>query len=146
MLNKINRVKVIGSTYNDREEPLKMIGGEFDVDAIHVEEKLVSVFENKDESWDFNLSDIQFVTPVKYNGQSICIGDTVNGIEVEDWMQDAMTNYVLIRGGSYWTSIDEDDITSHTPKYPRKDVIEINGKKYDAKEVEERLKELKEIK
>jgi hypothetical protein len=78
--NQPKFVRIVDSTYNPDSEKREMIGGEFEVRHEFYCDNTVGVW-NKDKSdfWYFNRSDVVFLTPVKFNGKRIGIGDEVKG-------------------------------------------------------------------
>jgi len=79
---KVPEVRILDSTYGIIvNEAKKMIGGEFEVMRINYYDKTIYVW-NKDKSnwWIFNLSDVQFLTPLSFNGRRIGIGDEVKDV------------------------------------------------------------------
>jgi len=76
-------VRVI-STKSNNEEKQDMVGGEFEVRITftHYNNTRHVYTKNKSDYFLFNESELQVLTPVKYNGVTIGIGDTINGKEV----------------------------------------------------------------
>ena len=66
------RVRVIDSTYSPDETKRKMIGKEYDIQVIDYKDDVYVI-----DFCRFNKSDLAFLTPVKYNGRFIAIGDEV---------------------------------------------------------------------
>ena len=146
-----DRVRVMmNSKYTDIEEINKMVGKEFDVKTNSHFDKAVAV-STKDESdyyW-FNETDVRYLTPLKFEGNSIAIGDyveksNVKGIVTSFIVYDGV-NRIVIEDEEYGTrDISERSITAHNTEL--NETIEVNGKKYNKEEVESKLSELKEIK
>jgi hypothetical protein len=125
-------VRVLDSTDYPSEVKKQMIGGTFEVRSIFYYENSISIW-NKDKSnwYDFNLSDIQYLTPVFFEGYQIGIGDRIarhNGEELEvfgyswcggEWgldcaeIEDGKPDY------SDTFYFRESEITSATPLYPK---------------------------
>jgi len=147
-----NKVRVMKSTVDSNNGKMnEMIGQEFEVHTIDQHNKEVRVY-NKDKSYRFwfNESDVRFLTPAKFKGNSIAIGDYVErldgnkGIVTGFYEYDGETRIVLeTKEDGSWI-FTEDEITAHNTGL--NETIEINGKKYNKEEVEIRLSKLKEIK
>ena len=128
----------------------EMIGQEFEVHTIDQHNKEVRVY-NKDKSYRFwfNESDVRFLTPAKFKGNSIAIGDYVErldgnkGIVTGFYEYDGETRIVVERKKNGTMTFNEENITAHNTGL--NETIEINGKKYNKEEVESKLSELKEI-
>jgi len=84
IINPKKYVRVIDSTYNPNKETKEMVGGEFEVRVEWYSDKTVAVWnKDKSDSWGFNRSDVQFLTPVEYKGKRVAIGDEV--LYCEEW-------------------------------------------------------------
>ena len=146
-----DKVRVMKNTVDSNNEEMnEMIGQELEVHTICSPDNTIRVY-NKDKSnhfW-FNESDVRFLTPAKFKGNSIAIDDYVEtisykGIVTIFYIYDG-TNTIIIEDETYGTIfLDERHITAHNTGLT--ETIEINGKKYNKQEVESRLSELKEIK
>ena len=144
-----DKVRVMRNTEDSNNE--EMIGQEFDVKYIHLHNNDVAVFnEDKSDYHFFNLSDVRFLTPAKFKGNSIAIGDYVEGMDSSKgivsgfYVYDGENKIVLeTKEDGSWI-VSEDEITDHDITI-RTETIEINGKKYNKEEVESKLSELKEI-
>jgi len=143
-----DKVRVMGNAIGLGNK--EMIGQELEVHAVYPRNKEVGVY-NKGKSYHFwfNESDVRFLTPAKFEGNSIAIGDYV---ESRLWKGIVTGFYVL--DGKNRTRIEdkkcgtvyfsEESIKAHDTGF--NETIEINGKRYNKEEVESRLSELKEIK
>lgn len=70
--------RVIDSTYNPNELTKEMIGVEFEIMAQHYEDNKISLYNiDKSDYWNFNTSDLQELTPLKFKDRFIGIGDWV---------------------------------------------------------------------
>ncbi len=147
-----NKVRVMRNTEDSNNEEMKeMIGQELEVYEICPHDNTILVY-NKDKSdfhW-FNLSDVRFLTPAKFEWNSIAIGDYVEGMDGIKGIVTGFFDYdgetrIVVETKEYgrWI-VSEDEITDHDMTI-RTGTIEINGKKYNKEEVESRLSELKEI-
>ena len=144
-----DKVRVMRNTVDSNNE--EMIGQEFDVKYIHLHNNNAGVFnEDKSDYHFFNLSDVRFLTPAKFKGNSIAIGDYVErldgnkGIVTGFYEYDGETRIVVERKKNGTMTFNEENITAHNTGL--NETIEINGKKYNKEEVENKLSELKEIK
>lgn len=72
----VPRVRIVSSTHSPVISTRRMIGGEFNLDRVDYRTKVVKVAD-----WDFSLCDIQFLTPLKFKGETIGIGDRLIGDE-----------------------------------------------------------------
>ena len=112
-------VRVISTKSND-EEQQDMVGGEFQVRATYNYENTRGVW-NKDKSnfWFFNEEDLQVLTPLKFNGVTIGIGDTVDGNKVVygfHWYNNRWILNIATAGDiNYCLERAEPSITSHIP-------------------------------
>jgi len=113
-------VRVISTKSND-EEQQNMVGGEFEVRITfsHYNNKRHVYTKDKSDYFLFNESELQVLTPVKYNGVTIGIGDKINGKEVYGfhwydgtWKLNCVQEGDL-QGDCYNRS--KRDITSHIP-------------------------------
>jgi len=148
-----NKVRVMKSTVGlgNNQEINEMIGQELEVHTICPHDNTIRVY-NKDKSdfWWFNESDVRFLTPAKFKGNSIAIGDYVErldgnkGIVTGFYEYDGETRIVVERKKNGTMTFNEENITAHNTGL--NETIEINGKKYNKEEVENKLSELKEIK
>ena len=147
-----NKVRVMRNTEDSNNEEMKeMIGQELEVYEICPHDNTILVY-NKDKSdfhW-FNLSDVRFLTPAKFEGNSIAIGDYVKtafyeGIVTGFYVLDVMHRVVFEDKQYGNTCIEGDEIKAHDITI-RTETIEINGKKYNKEDVESKLSELKDIK
>ena len=72
-----NMVRVMDSTFGPGPRN-KLIGGEYEVRCSNYEYNTVDVFtKDRTESHLFNKSDLRFLTPFKFKGNHIAIGDEV---------------------------------------------------------------------
>ena len=146
-----NKVRVMRNTEDSNNEEMKeMIGQELEVYEICPHDNTILVY-NKDKSdfWWFNESDVRFLTPAKFKGNSIAIGDYVEtisykGIVTGFYEYDGETRIVVETEKNGTMTFNEENITAHNTGL--NETIEINGKRYNKEEVESRLSELKEIK
>lgn len=70
------RVRIIDS--NRYESSKELIGKELEVRVINYEDNIISVYnENKADIFWLNLSGVRFLTPLKFKGKSIAIGDEI---------------------------------------------------------------------
>jgi hypothetical protein len=70
--------RVLGSTYHPDEETKAMIGGIYECASVDYKHNLVGLYNQDKSNWHwFNLSDVQELTPLEYNGRRIGIGDWV---------------------------------------------------------------------
>lgn len=78
LTNPKKYVRILDSTYAKLYETLEMIGGEFEVKSEYYSHNQVGIY-NSDKSnyWTFNRSDVQFLTPIEFEGRKIGIGDTI---------------------------------------------------------------------
>ena len=144
-----DKVRVMRNTVDSNNE--EMIGQEFDVKYIHLHNNNAGVFnEDKSDYHFFNLSDVRFLTPAKFKGNSIAIGDYVEGMDSSKgivsgfYVYDGENKIVLeTKEDGNWI-VSEETITDHDMTI-RTGTIETNGKKYNKEEVESKLSELKEI-
>lgn len=119
--------KVIDSTYGATTSTKAMIGGVYERHSLRDYEEVIALW-NKDKTmyYRFNLSDVQELVPrVTFDGNPICIGDTVtaNGIER------VVYGYSFFDGKVYIATVQNNDyeigcgdyelksIESHTPLY-----------------------------
>ena len=66
------------STYSENEITKAMIGKELEVRNIYLSADTISVFtEDKSDWWNFNLSDVRFLTSHKFQDNYIAIGDEI---------------------------------------------------------------------
>ena len=145
-----DKVRVMRNTVDSNNE--EMIGQEFDVKYIHLHNNNAGVFnEDKSDYHFFNLSDVRFLTPAKFKGNSIAIGDYVERLDgnkgiVTGFYEYGGENKIVLetKENGNWI-VSEETITDHDMTI-RTGTIEINGKKYNKEDVESRLSELKEIK
>ena len=145
-----DKVRVMRNTVDSNNE--EMIGQEFDVKYIHLHNNNAGVFnEDKSDYHFFNLSDVRFLTPAKFKGNSIAIGDYVERLDgnkgiVTGFYEYGGENKIVLetKENGNWI-VSEETITDHDMTI-RTGTIEINGKKYNKEEVESKLSELKEIK
>jgi len=145
-----DKVRVMRNTVDSNNE--EMIGQEFDVKYIHLHNNNAGVFnEDKSDYHFFNLSDVRFLTPAKFKGNSIAIGDYVEGMDSSKgivsgfYVYDGENKIVLeTKEDGSWI-VSEENIKAHDMTI-RTETIEINGKKYNKEDVESKLSELKEIK
>ena len=145
-----DKVRVMRNTVDSNNE--EMIGQEFDVKYIHLHNNNAGVFnEDKSDYHFFNLSDVRFLTPAKFKGNSIAIGDYVERLDgnkgiVTGFYEYGGENKIVLetKEDGNWI-VSEETITDHDITI-RTGTIEINGKKYNKEEVEIRLSKLKEIK
>ena len=148
-----DKVRVMKNTVGlgNNQEINEMIGQELEVHTICSIDNTIRVY-NKDKSnhfW-FNESDVRFLTPAKFKGNSIAIGDYVErldgnkGIVTGFYEYDGETRIVVERKKNGTMTFNEENITAHNTGL--NETIEINGKKYNKEEVENKLSELKEIK
>ena len=147
-----NKVRVMRNTRTPGIKAMKeMIGQELDVKHIDLQNNNVAVCtKDKSDYWYFNLSDVRFLTPAKFEGNSIAIGDYVEGMDGIKGIVTGFFDYdgetrIVVETKEYgrWI-VSEDEITDHDMTI-RTETIEINGKKYNKEEVESKLSELKEI-
>ena len=148
-----NKVRVMRNTEDSNNEEInEMIGQELEVYEICPHDNTILVY-NKDKSdfWWFNESDVRFLTPAKFKGNSIAIGDYVERLDgnkgiVTGFYEYGGENKIVLetKEDGNWI-VSEETITDHDITI-RTGTIEINGKKYNKEEVESRLSELKEIK
>ena len=116
--------------------------------------KTVTLWKDKKEyeNYTFNLPDLQEATPLSYKGQRICIGDEVEVCgawhEVYDYVWYCGSWHIMAMGryknynNTYIFS--ESYIEDHKPLHPNQtETIEIGGIKYNRKEVEDILKDIK---
>ena len=144
-----DKVRVMRNTVDSNNE--EMIGQEFDVKYIHLHNNNAGVFnEDKSDYHFFNLSDVRFLTPAKFKGNSIAIGDYVERLDgnkgiVTGFYEYGGENKIVLetKENGNWI-VSEETITDHDMTI-RTGTIEINGKKYNKEEVESKLSELKEI-
>jgi hypothetical protein len=144
-----NKVRVMRNTIGLGNK--EMIGQELEVHTICSHEHTIRVY-NKDKSnhfW-FNESDVRFLTPAKFKGKSIAIGDYVEtglweGIVTGFYVLDGMHRIVFEDKKCGTVYFSEENIKAHDITI-RTETIEVNGKTYNKEEVESRLSELKEIK
>ena len=74
----IKKVRLMESTYSENEITKAMIGKELEVRNIYLSADTISVFtEDKSDWWNFNLSDVRFLTPHKFQDNYIAIGDEI---------------------------------------------------------------------
>ena len=151
--NRPREWKVIDSTYYPNKHKKEMIGGIYEEYNYYTYSKTVTLWKDKkeDECWVFNLSDLQEATPLSYKGQRICIGDEVEVCGA--WYE--VYDYILYNGKwkiscakdkdyEYTLLLNESEIENHKPLHPNQtETIEIGGIKYNKKEVEDRLKDIK---
>ena len=145
-----DKVRVMRNTVDSNNE--EMIGQEFDVKYIHLHNNNAGVFnEDKSDYHFFNLSDVRFLTPAKFKGNSIAIGDYVEGMDSSKgivsgfYVYDGENKIVLeTKEDGSWI-VSEENIKAHDMTI-RTETIEINGKKYNKEDVESKLSELKDIK
>jgi len=148
-----DKVRVMKDTITSEIEKMnKMIEQELEVYEICPHDNTVCVY-NKDKSdyWYFNESDVRFLTPAKFEGNSIAIGDYVEGeadkgIVTGLFECDGETRIAFETEKDGTITFSEENITAHNTGLEEETTIEINGKKYNKEEVESRLLELKEIK
>jgi len=148
-----NKVRVMRNTEDSNNEEInEMIGQELEVYEICPHDNTILVY-NKDKSdfWWFNESDVRFLTPAKFKGNSIAIGDYVERLDgnkgiVTGFYEYGGENKIVLetKEDGNWI-VSEETITDHDITI-RTGTIEINGKKYNKEEVEIRLSKLKEIK
>jgi len=148
-----NKVRVMRNTEDSNNEEInEMIGQELEVYEICPHDNTILVY-NKDKSdfWWFNESDVRFLTPAKFKGNSIAIGDYVERLDgnkgiVTGFYEYGGENKIVLetKEDGNWI-VSEETITDHDITI-RTGTIEINGKKYNKEEVESRLSKLKEIK
>jgi len=148
-----NKVRVMRNTEDSNNEEInEMIGQELEVYEICPHDNTILVY-NKDKSdfWWFNESDVRFLTPAKFKGNSIAIGDYVERLDgnkgiVTGFYEYGGENKIVLetKEDGNWI-VSEETITDHDITI-RTETIEINGKKYNKEEVEIRLSKLKEIK
>ena len=147
-----NKVRVMRNTEDSNNEEInEMIGQELEVYEICPHDNTILVY-NKDKSdfWWFNESDVRFLTPAKFKGNSIAIGDYVERLDgnkgiVTGFYEYGGENKIVLetKEDGNWI-VSEETITDHDMTI-RTGTIEINGKKYNKEEVESKLSELKEI-
>jgi len=148
-----DKVRVMKDTRTPGIKAMKeMIGQELEVYEICPHDNTVCVY-NKDKSYHFwfNESDVRFLTPAKFEGNSIAIGDYVEGeagkgIVTGLFECDGETRIAFETEKDGTITFSEENITAHNTGLEEETTIEINGKKYNKEEVESRLLELKEIK
>lgn len=123
MTIETNKVRVIASTYNQVEQAKEMIGEEFEVRSSWYVDNTISVYTaDKSEQWIFNKSDVVFLTPVKFNGKHIGIGDEVEatlinrGIVTGFYMYDGEYRLVIETTANITVSRELKNITAHYPK------------------------------
>jgi hypothetical protein len=76
--NQPKFVRIVDSTFSSLKGAREMIGGEFEVRSEYHEDNILNIWnKDKSDSWMFNRSDVVFLTPVKFNGKRIGIGDEV---------------------------------------------------------------------
>ncbi|MHA1401192.1 MAG: hypothetical protein ACTSQE_12655 [Candidatus Heimdallarchaeaceae archaeon] len=117
--NRKVEVKVLD---NPTEDTKALIGKVLEVRAIYYYDKRMGVWdEDKRYYHMLNISDVQFMTPLSYNGVQIGIGDTVNGGIVYgfNWING---KYFLetVRNNNFedsYCGISETYFKSHTPLY-----------------------------
>ena len=148
-----DKVRVMRNTRTPGIKAMKeMIGQELDVKHIDLQNNNVAVCtKDKSDYWYFNLSDVRFLTPAKFKGNSIAIGDYVERLDgnkgiVTGFYEYGGENKIVLetKENGNWI-VSEETITDHDMTI-RTGTIEINGKKYNKEEVESKLSELKEIK
>jgi len=100
-------VKVVGYSYCPNYKDLFVLGGTYEVRAYNFSDKTISVYPlNKtDISYTFNLSDVQIVTPVMYEGVNVCVGDKVKYSDMEEVLDYAFFDgeWILIVGTFEYT-------------------------------------------
>ena len=147
-----DKVRVMKSTVclGNNQEINEMIGQELEVHAVYPRNNTVCVY-NKDKSYHFwfNESDVRFLTSVKFKGNSIAIDDYVKtvfgkGIVTGFYVFDGKNRTCIEDKKCGTVYFSEENIKAHDTGF--NETIEINGKKYNKKEVESKLSELKEIK
>lgn len=119
--------KVIDNTHSPVEQTKEMIGGIFEERASYNYDKTVSLYnKNKTDFWIFNLSDLQEMTPLEYNGVRIGIGDEImwNGKwrEVYDYIwYDGKWRISTVYDGDYQNNylLADYDIEDHKPLHPK---------------------------
>ena len=148
-----NKVRVMKNTLNSKDEEMnEMIGQELEVRTNTHYDKKVGVY-NKDKSdfrW-FNESDVRFLTPAKFKGNSIAIGDYVEGMDSSKgivsgfYVYDGENKIVLeTKEDGSWI-VSEENIKAHTTTL-EEETTTYGGKTYNKKAFEAKLSELKEIK
>ena len=155
--NRTKEWKVIGNTHLPCKEKREMIGGIYEEHIYYTYSKTVTLWKDKKEyeNYTFNLPDLQEATPLSYKGQRICIGDEVEVCgawhEVYDYVWYCGSWHIMAMGryknynNTYIFS--ESYIEDHKPLHPNQtETIEIGGIKYNRKEVEDILKDIKPIK
>ena len=74
----IKKVRLMESTYSENEITKAMIGKELEVRNIYFSADTIGVFtEDKSDWWNFNLSDVRFLTSHKFQDNYIAIGDEI---------------------------------------------------------------------
>ena len=151
--NRTREWKVIGNTHLPCKEKREMIGGIYEEHIYYTYSKTVTLWKDKKEyeNYTFNLPDLQEATPLSYKGQRICIGDEVKWCgawyEVYDYCwDDGVWKIHCAKNKDYnntWI-FKETEIEDHKPLHPNQtETIEIGGIKYNRKEVEDILKDIK---
>ncbi len=148
-------VRVLDSTYSIDEEAKSVIGQVCEVRQNNYNDSIMSVYEldKTDYHW-FNYSDLQIVFPECVNdGHVIGVGDVVI-------RYDRFVVYDAYQGDRNWVLLthkknDENDTYPFVlderfkvePLYKSNiETLEIGGRKYSKKDVENALKDIKEVK
>lgn len=113
------RVRVL-KTDRNIEEMQAMVGGDFEVRITYHYDKTRNVWNaDKSDSWTFKEEELQVLTPIKFEGKTIGIGDKVNGDdEVFGFTcSDGVWSIRIAMNGNYnrTTYYVEREIKSHTP-------------------------------
>lgn len=147
-----NKVRVIDSTYYPTKEKRAMIGKELEVRGIVPDENTVAVYTSeKKDDWEwFNLTDVVFLTPYTFEGKSIGIEDVVE----DEWGKKGPVTSFYEYDGKPEVVFESEvrgtigRLVSELAALHQKGVeetVEINDKKYNKQDVEDRLSELTPI-